>query len=72
MVEILQKAPCYFLDLVAWVNHVHSRINAVFNFDGKDSCVSVEVLSLALKTIESVCILQIKCCNTSHDNVSFS
>ena len=72
MVKILQHIPRYLPDLVAGLNHVYARIHAVLHLDGQNACVAVKILSLALEAIETVCILQVKCCDTSHVLISFT
>ena len=71
MVEIPEHVPRYLLNLVARVNHVHTRLDAILHLDGQLSRVAVEILSLSLKTVETVCILQIECCDTSHNKLRF-
>lgn len=71
VVEIPEHVPRYLLNLVAGVNHVHARLDAILHLDGQLSRVTVEILSLTLKTVETVRILQIECCDTSHNKLRF-
>ena len=66
MVKVLQQAPCHFLNLVAGINHVDSFVNTVLYLNREDTGMPVQVLCFPLKTVETVGILQIKCCDTTH------
>ena len=61
VVEVLEYAPCHFLDFVAGIDHVDAGIDAysVLHFDGHDAGVSVRVLRFAFEAVELVCVLQL-------------
>ena len=65
MVEIADHIPSHFLNLVAWINHVYAPFDGVFHLDCQNTSMSVEVLSLTLETIETMCILNVKFRDTS-------
>ena len=67
VVEVLQHVPCGFLNLVAREYKVYALVYGVLHLNSQYTRVSMKILSLALKTIETVCILQIECCDTSHN-----
>ena len=64
--SILEHIPSGFLDLIAGKNHVYPVIDRILHLNGQNSRVPVQILGLALKTIESVCVLQVQCGDTSH------
>ena len=66
VVEVLDHVPCDFLNLVAWINHVHSRIDRILNLNGESAGMAVEILCLALESVESVCVLDVEMCDASH------
>ena len=68
VVKVLQYVPCGFADLVAWKDHVDSRIDTFFHFDGQCAGVSVEILCFALKAEKPVGILQMECGKAPHLN----
>ena len=71
VVEILEHIPCHLLNLVAGINHVDTFVDRVFHLNGENAGMAVEILGLALESIESVCILQVECCDTSHNRYLF-
>ena len=72
MIEILQNLPCRLLNFVAGENHIHARFNRVLNLDGQNAGMSMQILSLTLKAVKSVCVLKVQCSNASHSKNSFS
>ena len=66
VVEVLQHVPCRLLDFVAGEYHVHAFVDGVFHFNGEDAGVAMKILCLALETIESVGILEVKGGDASH------
>ena len=66
VVEILQDIPCHFLNFVAWIYHVDAGVDCVLDFEGYSSCMPMQVLGLALESVESVGVLQVESCDTSH------
>lgn len=66
VVKVFDDIPGRLLNLVAGEHHVHARLHAVLHLDGEHTRVAVQILSLALETIETVGILNVKCCDTSH------
>jgi len=58
MIEVLQKIPASLLDFVAGENHIDSRINRIFDFDGKDAGMAMQILRLSFEAIETMSILE--------------
>ena len=71
MVKVFQNLPGSLLDLVAGKDHVHTGLDGIFDFDGQDTCVAMQILGLSLEPVKSVRILQIQCCDASHIHNSF-
>ncbi len=66
MVEVFQDSPCGFLNFITGENHIYAGINRIFYLNRQGAGVTVQILSFTFESIESVCILQVQCCNTSH------
>jgi len=66
MVEILDDRPGGLPDFIAGENHVDAGFDGVLDFDGQNPRVTVQILSLTLKTVKTVGVLDVKRRNGSH------
>ena len=59
MVEVLENGPCGLLDFVTGVRHVDARIDGFLHLNGQVAGVTVQVLRLALESVETVGVLEV-------------
>ena len=71
MVKIFQHVPGDFLYFIAWIDHVHTCVDGVFDFDRKPSGVSVKILCFAFEVVKAVGVLDVECGDTAHFLLSF-
>ena len=57
MIKVFQNFPCRFLNLIAGKNHVNAGFDGIFNLDGQDARMPVQILRFTLKTVKPVCVL---------------
>ena len=57
MIKIFQNFPCSFLNFITREYHIYARINRTFYFNSKNTCMPMKILSFALETIKTMCIL---------------
>ena len=57
MIKVFQNFPCRFLNLIAGENHVNAGFDGIFNLDGQDARMPVQILRFTLKTVKPVCVL---------------
>lgn len=66
VVKVFKDCPGGFLNFVTGEYHVDAGLDAVFDFERQNTGMAVEILRFSFEPVESVGILQVKRCDTSH------